>query len=100
MTRMGRATVISSAALLAMAIAAFVLYEVVEAPTSQILGKTVVSGPANEKVVALTYDDGPNPPYTSEILDVLGEEQVHATFFVVGRAVEAYPDVVRRELKD
>lgn len=100
MTRMGRATVISSAAIFTLALAAFVTYEVLESPTSQVMGNTIVSGPADERVVALTYDDGPNPPYTNEILDVLDEEQVHATFFVVGRAVAAYPATVQREARE
>ncbi len=75
----------------------FVCYEIAESPGSQLFGKTLVSGPKNERVVALTFDDGPNPPYTGQILDVLRAERVHATFFVVGRAVQAYPALVRRE---
>src|SRR5579862_7105695 len=81
-------------------VAGFEGYEYVESPSNQLFGKTLVSGPKNERVVALTYDDGPNPPYTDAILDVLREEHVHATFFVVGRAVQAYPSVVRREAQD
>jgi len=77
----------------------FWAYEASENPTNQLFGKTIVSGPANERVVALTYDDGPNPPYTQRILDVLSSEGVHATFFLVGRAVAAYPDVVAREAR-
>ena len=69
-------------------------------PSSQLFGKTIVSGPKNQRVIALTYDDGPNPPYTDELLSVLRDEHVHATFFVVGRAVAAYPEVVRREVAD
>jgi peptidoglycan/xylan/chitin deacetylase (PgdA/CDA1 family) len=83
-----------------LAIALFWLYEITENPANQVFGHTVVSGPANQKVVALTYDDGPNPPYTTGILDVLERENVHATFFLVGRAVKAYPAVVRREAND
>jgi peptidoglycan/xylan/chitin deacetylase (PgdA/CDA1 family) len=83
-----------------LAVAAFIAYELFEQPTSQLFGKTVTQGPANERVVALTYDDGPNPPYTSHILEVLEHERVHATFFLVGRAVAAYPGVVRREIDD
>ncbi len=75
-------------------------YELFEQPTSQIWGRTFVHGPPNQKVVALTYDDGPNPPYTDRIIDVLERERVHATFFVVGRAVAAYPWEVRREVRD
>lgn len=79
---------------------AFVAYELFEQPTNQIFGTTVTQGPRNERVVALTFDDGPNPPYTGRILDVLEREHVHATFFLVGRAVQAYPEVVRREVHD
>jgi peptidoglycan/xylan/chitin deacetylase (PgdA/CDA1 family) len=78
----------------------FAAYEILESPGNQVFGQTVVRGPADEKVIALTYDDGPNPPYTDRILDVLRREHVHATFFLVGRAVAAYPHVVQQELKD
>jgi peptidoglycan-N-acetylglucosamine deacetylase len=80
-----------------LAVTAFEAYRIVEDPSNQLFGKTLVSGPKNERVVALTYDDGPNPPYTDQILDVLRAEHVRATFFVVGRAVQAYPRIVRRE---
>ena len=49
-------------------------------------------------VVALTYDDGPNPPYTQEVLDVLDHYQVNATFFMIGRHIEAHPDTARAVL--
>lgn len=89
--------VVAAVALAAVGVSA---YEIVENPSNQMFGKTVVSGPANERVVALTYDDGPNPPYTNRILDVLDSEHVHATFFVVGQAVAAYPGVLQREVHD
>jgi peptidoglycan/xylan/chitin deacetylase (PgdA/CDA1 family)/glycosyltransferase involved in cell wall biosynthesis len=69
-------------------------------PTSQAYGKIVLHGPEDAKVVALTFDDGPNEPYTSEILDVLAREQVHATFFAVGVNVLTYPDAARRIVAD
>lgn len=47
-------------------------------------------------VLALTFDDGPNPELTPRLLDILRREGVRATFFVVGRNVDAYPDVARR----
>lgn len=87
-------------ALLVVGLLTLLLYEVAEAPGNQIFGKTLVRGPTNERVVALTYDDGPNPPYTNAILSVLEYEHVHATFFVVGRAVAAFPQVVLREVHD
>ncbi|MBP2652661.1 MAG: polysaccharide deacetylase [Firmicutes bacterium] len=49
-----------------------------------------------QKVVALTFDDGPYPPYTDQILDILKEARVPATFFVVGLNAQKYPDLLRR----
>jgi peptidoglycan/xylan/chitin deacetylase (PgdA/CDA1 family) len=83
-----------------LAAVAYLAYEHFEQPANQLFGRTVTRGPSNERVIALTYDDGPNPPYTGRILDVLERERVHATFFLVGRAVQAYPEVVRREVRD
>lgn len=51
-----------------------------------------------EKVVALTFDDGPHPYYTDHILDILAEEGVKATFFEIGENIASYPDVTRRVL--
>ena len=48
-----------------------------------------------EKKIALTFDDGPNEPYTSEVLKVLKENNVRATFFLVGKNVEANPQAAR-----
>ena len=48
------------------------------------------------RYVALTYDDGPNPFYTEKILAVLEEENVHATFFLLGKNVEKYPELVKQ----
>lgn len=55
--------------------------------------KPVNSG---ERMVALTFDDGPDGTWTGAILDVLEEYDAAATFFVIGENVEAYPDVVGR----
>lgn len=46
--------------------------------------------------IALTFDDGPHPHYTAEILDLLAKWEVHATFFVIGKNAEAHPELVRR----
>jgi peptidoglycan-N-acetylglucosamine deacetylase len=53
--------------------------------------------PLADKEVVLTFDDGPLPPYSNKILDVLAAECVKATFFVIGRMARQFPDVVRRE---
>ena len=48
------------------------------------------------KTIALTIDDGPAEPYTSEMLDVLKKYNVKATFFLIGQNAERYPSLVRR----
>jgi len=78
------------------ALAVYAAYKIFEDPGNQMFGQTFVSGPSDQRVVALTFDDGPNPPYTDRILQVLSKEHVHATFFVVGRAVAQYPQTMRR----
>ncbi|MEZ2319751.1 MAG: polysaccharide deacetylase family protein [Microcoleus sp.] len=49
-----------------------------------------------DKVVAITYDDGPYPPYTNQLLDVLDRYQVKATFFEIGHNIEKHPEIVPR----
>ena len=49
-----------------------------------------------EKVIALTIDDGPHPVVTPQILEILNEHQVPATFFLIGGRVEHNEDIVRR----
>jgi peptidoglycan/xylan/chitin deacetylase (PgdA/CDA1 family) len=50
----------------------------------------------NDKVVALTFDDGPDPNFTPQVLDVLSRYQVPATFFMIGWEAAASPDLVKR----
>lgn len=57
----------------------------------------VYSHRTNDKMmIALTFDDGPHPKYTPEILDILKEYEIHATFFAVGENAEYYPEVIKR----
>jgi peptidoglycan/xylan/chitin deacetylase (PgdA/CDA1 family)/glycosyltransferase involved in cell wall biosynthesis len=49
-----------------------------------------------EKVIALTFDDGPNEPYTSQVLKILHENDVRATFFLIGENVQVFPDAARK----
>lgn len=65
------------------------------APRSQFFGRTFTRG-TDPRMLALTYDDGPNDPYTLHLLDVLAEHNVKATFFLIGRYVAKGPDIVRR----
>jgi peptidoglycan/xylan/chitin deacetylase (PgdA/CDA1 family) len=52
--------------------------------------------PLNDKEVVLTFDDGPLPPYSTRVLDILAHECVKATFFLVGRMARSFPNVVKR----
>ena len=81
-------------ALLAIAWGGYVTWSAVW-PTSTFYGSVDYQGCPTEKVVALTFDDGPNPPYTFELLNLLDREQVKATFFLIGQNVEKHPDVAR-----
>lgn len=85
-------------ALAVVAVVVATLWYLLENPVSQTFGRTVTQVPVRQKVVALTFDDGPNPPYTDEIVEFLHKRHVPATFFVVGMAVAQYPDVVRKEV--
>ena len=52
--------------------------------------------PLSDKEVVLTFDDGPLPPYTNQILDILAAQCVKATFFLVGRMAHDFPAAARR----
>ena len=53
-----------------------------------------------EKVIALTFDDGPHSKYTPEILDILADYEAKATFFVLGAHAEKFPDILYREFSE
>ena len=59
-------------------------------------GEAIWGGLSTEKVVALTFDDGPKPGVTEPLLDVLRQERVPATFFVIGRHVMEYPELTKQ----
>ena len=52
-------------------------------------------GDISQKKVALTFDDGPNEPYTSEILNILKKYDVRATFFMIGKNIQIYPEAAK-----
>ena len=67
---------------------------------SQLFGSFPYAGSTDEQQVALTFDDGPNEPWTSQILDTLADRGVPGTFFQVGRCAQRYPEVTRRVVDD
>ncbi|MBW4628959.1 MAG: polysaccharide deacetylase family protein [Brasilonema octagenarum HA4186-MV1] len=65
----------------------------------QFLGATITAAKLTpkEKLIALTFDDGPWPISTVQVLDILKQNQIKATFFVTGQNVKNYPDLLKRE---
>ncbi len=68
--------------------------------SNQSMEKVVMSNRKAKKRVALTFDDGPCPAYTPQILDYLKNENVKATFFLIGCNAEENPELVRREFNE
>ncbi|WP_445629218.1 polysaccharide deacetylase family protein [Nostoc sp. DSM 114167] len=53
-----------------------------------------------QKVIALTFDDGPWPQSTGQVLDILKKNQIKGTFFLIGQNVKNYPGLVKREIAE
>src|SRR5258706_14673831 len=69
-------------------------------PGSSVLYPTVRSGPRGRRRVALSFDDGPDPEVTPAVLDALAAYGARATFFAIGRSLEAHPELARRVLAE
>ena len=67
---------------------------------SGIYYKKLVRGNTDLKEIAITFDDGPHEGTTHEILEILKEKNVKATFFVIGKMAEKYPDLIAQEFKE
>lgn len=81
----------AAAALLLLAVASG-LWEIGKSRTFQFFGEIVPRVETPEKLIALTFDDGPTPEFTGEILRILKEEDVKATFFLIGGELEKHAD--------
>jgi peptidoglycan-N-acetylglucosamine deacetylase len=68
-------------------------------PTSQLYGRTFIGLPRSSRLMALTYDDGPNDPHTWRMMEVLERHGVKATFFLIGRFVQQKPEIARALVK-
>ncbi|GFZ86799.1 polysaccharide deacetylase familiy protein [Paenibacillus marchantiophytorum] len=75
---------------------AMILYTMVPFILTRICGWGVLSKGKAGKGVAFTFDDGPDPSYTPDLLDLLQEHDVKATFFVLGKKAEEHPELIRR----
>ena len=60
---------------------------------TQVFGYFPYAIKTDRKVIALTFDDGPNPPYTEKLLEILARHNVKATFFMPAKNLERFPDL-------
>jgi len=77
--------------LLFVVLSLFFLWQLSKSRSTQLFGDIISRVETTEKVVALTFDDGPMPGRTQTILSILKENETKATFFLVGEAVSAHP---------
>jgi len=54
----------------------------------------------NKKIIAITFDDGPNPEYTPQVLALLKKHHAKATFFCIGKHIEKYPELTKAIVND
>jgi peptidoglycan/xylan/chitin deacetylase (PgdA/CDA1 family) len=73
----------------------FIINKLAATSKFQLIGELVNHINTPEKVVALTYDDGPSPSHTNQLLNLLDRLQVKATFFLVGQKIEEHQETVR-----
>lgn len=85
-----------AAVALLVAAGAALLWYACSVPSSQVFGPALVRGPTGGHRIVLTFDDGPASPFTEQILDILRDRQVPATFFVCGRNAERHPNLLLR----
>lgn len=76
------------------------VYWLYMSPHSQILGVFPYHVKTNKKVIALSFDDGPNEPYTSQIVEFLNSRSIKASFFQVGLCVARYPELTKQMAAD
>jgi chitin deacetylase len=81
---------IALAAVVILVITVIILWQVNRSRTFQFFGELIPRVNTSQKVVALTFDDGPVPRATDAILSALEQEQIHATFFVTGAELEQH----------
>lgn len=70
------------------------LFQIGKSRSFQFFGEIYPRVETSNKVVALTFDDGPTKAHTDEILQILQEEDVKATFYLIGAEIEANPRYV------
>lgn len=84
------------ASFLAFVVVGYATFQLSRSRSFQMFGQMVLPRATDEKLVALTFDDGPAPKHLPEVLEILEREQVRGTFFLIGGAMEEQPAAARR----
>ena len=87
--------VVTLAIIVALGAIAYGVWTISRSRDFQLFGTIIPRVETSEKVIALTFDDGPTPAHTQATLDVLRKKGVTATFFLMGVDIEAHPDETR-----
>ena len=87
-----------SCAIVLLSLLGILLYSYVNQEGVEVMGKAYAE--SNQKKIALTFDDGPHPYYTEQLLKGLREREVKVTFFITGQNVEKYPEIVKEMYGD
>lgn len=82
--------------LVALVVVLYGLYSLATSRHYQLFGRFVPRVDTSERVVALTFDDGPTPAYADSVLTLLGDRNVRATFFVTGAETSEHPELAAR----
>jgi peptidoglycan/xylan/chitin deacetylase (PgdA/CDA1 family) len=84
-----------AAIILSMVFFSYGLFWLRRASAPQVFGEAILSVSTNEKIAALTFDDGPNPESTYKILELLQKYNSRGTFFVIGKNADQYPEIIK-----
>lgn len=76
------------------------LWKIGKQPTFQFFGDLLYRINTSEKVVALTFDDGPSTNNTEDVLKILRENGIRATFFMIGKNIAEHPELAKRVLQE
>ena len=96
MLRLGRKAKIAAIAAVCVGVVAVGLFQLSRAKCFQLVGEVTCRVETEQKLVALTFDDGPTDRGVDAVMRALAWHDAKATFFLIGRAVERNPDAVRR----
>ncbi|MEA3500231.1 MAG: polysaccharide deacetylase family protein [Candidatus Marinimicrobia bacterium] len=73
-----------------------IIYSIYQKGWFTFFAKIIFRGNDKKKIIALTFDDGPQSPYTENILEVLKKNKISATFFLLGENIKKYPESVKK----